>query len=64
MIILRQPSEFPITLEYSGLDSSTEYALKIYSTKSELVAEYDVISDGNGTISQELDKSFEKFFTR
>ena len=61
MIILRQPSEFPITLEYSGLDSSTEYALKIYSTKSELIAEYDVTSDGSGTISQELDKSFEKY---
>lgn len=61
MIILRQPSEFPITLEYSGLESSTEYSLKIYSTKSELVAEYDVTSDGDGTISQELDKSFEKY---
>ena len=61
MIILRQPSEFPITLQYDGLDPLTEYALKIYSTKSELVAEYDVTSDSNGTISQELEKFFEKF---
>lgn len=61
MIILRQPSEFPITLQYDGLDPLTDYTLKIYSTKSELVAEYDVTSDSNGTISQELEKFFEKF---
>jgi hypothetical protein len=61
MIILRQPSEFPITLEYSGLESLTDYSLKIYSNKSALVAQYEVTSDGDGTISQELDKFFEKF---
>lgn len=61
MIILRQPSEFPITLEYEGLDALTDYALKLYSTKSELVAEYDVTSDSSGTISQPLDQFFEKF---
>jgi len=61
MIILRQPSEFPITLEYSGLDSTTEYSLKIYGNKSNLVAEYDVTSDNNGVISQEIDQFFEKF---
>lgn len=61
MIILRQPSEFPITLEYSSLDPYTDYALKIYSTKSELVAEHEVSSDDYGTISQQLDQYFEKF---
>jgi hypothetical protein len=61
MIILRQPSEFPITLQYEGLSASTEYSLRIYSTNAVLLYEYDVTSDGNGTISQELDQYFEKF---
>jgi len=61
MIILRQPSEFPITLQYEGLSASTEYSLRIYSTNAVLLYEYDVTSDGNGAISQALDQYFEKF---
>lgn len=61
MIILRQPSEFPLTLEYSGLDASTEYSLRIYDNNTTLLYSYDVTSDSDGVISQELDKYFEKF---
>lgn len=61
MIILRQPSEFPITLQYGGLSASTDYSLRIYSTNAVLLYEYDVTSDGDGNISQQLDTYFEKF---
>lgn len=60
MIILRQPP-FPIILEYSGLEASTDYALHIYDDKSVLMFEFDVTSDSNGEISQQLEKYFEKF---
>lgn len=60
MIILRQPP-FPITLEYDGLDASTDYALHIYDDKSILMFEFSVTSNANGEISQELGKYFEKF---
>lgn len=60
MIILRQPP-FPITLEYSGLTPSTEYSLRIYDDSAILLYSYDVTSDTDGVISQELDKYFEKF---
>lgn len=61
MIFLRQPSEFPLTLEYSGLTPSTDYLLRIYGTDSVLLYSYDVTSDSSGNISQELDQYFEKF---
>jgi hypothetical protein len=60
MIILRQ-TPFPITLEYSGLSASTDYAMHIYDDNSILLYSYDVTSDGDGVVSQELDKYFEKF---
>ena len=60
MIILRQ-IPFPITLEYSGLSASTDYSLQIYDDKSVLFYSYDVTSNGDGEISQELDRYFEKF---
>lgn len=61
MIILRQPSEFPITLEYGGLSASTDYSLRIYDSHTTLLYFYDVTSDGDGNISQVLDQYFEKF---
>mgnify|MGYP000659682124 CR=1 FL=1 len=61
MIVLRQPLNFPITLEYEGLEASTDYSLRIYSTNAILLYTYDVTSDSSGNISQEIDQYFEKF---
>ena len=61
MIILRQPSSFPITLSYEGLESSTDYSMRIYDDNSTLLYSYDVTSDGSGELSQEIDQSFEKY---
>lgn len=60
MIILRQ-TPFPLSVSYSGLSASTDYSLRFYDTKTNLLYSYDVTSDGDGVITQELDKYFEKF---
>lgn len=61
MIVLRQPSSFPITLEYGGLSSSTDYSLRIYDDNAVMLYSYDVTSDSSGTVSQAIDQSFEKY---
>lgn len=61
MIVLRQPSSFPITLTYEGLSASTDYSMRIYDDTAVLLYSYDVTSDGDGTVSQEIDQSFEKY---
>lgn len=61
MIVLRQPSSFPIVLSYEGLDASTDYSLRIYDDNTTLLYSYDVTSDSNGTVSQEIDQSFQKY---
>jgi hypothetical protein len=58
--ILRQ-TPFPLSVEYSGLDPEEDFLLQIYNDKSQLMYSFDIVSDSNGNISQELPKYFSKF---
>lgn len=60
MYILRQPP-FPIVVEYSGLDPEEDFLMQIYSDKSKLMYEFEVVSDSSGVVTQELPKYFSKF---
>ena len=60
MYILRQPP-FPIVVEYSGLEPEEDFLMQIYSDKSKLMYEFEVVSDSSGVVTQELPKYFSKF---
>ena len=60
MYLLRQPP-FPLNVEYSGLNPEEAYLLQIYNDKSRLMYSFDVVSDENGVVNQELPKYFSKF---
>jgi len=58
--ILRQ-LPFPLTVQYSGLEPEEDFLMQIYSDKSRLMYSFDIVSDSQGNITQELPKYFSKF---
>ena len=60
MNLLRQ-TPFPLEISYTGLTPSHNFLMQIFDDKALLLFSFDVVSNEEGHIEQELPKYFEKF---